>query len=233
MTQSKHHAATEDAGDSLGVSLNFGRWQMSTLANAIARIPGRLWCLARRIHRRLLMMLLRPLFASHGGDFWFDPAGEYTFGTISVGDHVSLGLGTTLSASRSRIVIGNRVMLAPDVVVRGGNHATSFVGRFMADITESEKKPEDDLGVVIEDDVWIGTRAVILHGVTVGRGAVVGAAALVTKSVPPYAVVGGVPARVLRFRWDVDTILRHESVLYPSGSRLQRTELEKWQRQAG
>jgi carbonic anhydrase/acetyltransferase-like protein (isoleucine patch superfamily) len=80
---------------------------------------------------------------------------------------------------------------------------------------------------VIEDDVWIGTRAIILHGVTVHRGAVVGAGAVVGRSVPPYAVVCGVPARVVRFRWDVDTILVHEAALYPPNARLTREALER------
>jgi len=54
--------------------------------------------------------------------------------------------------------------------------------------------------VTIEDDVWVGHGAAILKGVTIGTGAVVGAGAVVTKDVPPYAVVGGVPARILRYR---------------------------------
>lgn len=55
---------------------------------------------------------------------------------------------------------------------------------------------------VIEDDVWIGSNAVVLQGVTVHRGAVIGAGAIVTQDVPPYAIVVGVPARVIRFRFD-------------------------------
>ncbi|MEV7663036.1 DapH/DapD/GlmU-related protein [Paenarthrobacter sp. NPDC089316] len=56
--------------------------------------------------------------------------------------------------------------------------------------------------VVIEDDVWIGARAIILPGVRVGRGSVVAAAAVVTKSVPPFSVVAGNPARVVKSRAD-------------------------------
>lgn len=58
----------------------------------------------------------------------------------------------------------------------------------------------------VGNDVWIGLRAIVLGGVTVGDGAIIGASALVTKDVPPYAVVGGVPARILRYRFDETTI---------------------------
>lgn len=175
------------------------------------------------------MAVYRPLFAAHGRNFWFDPTGDYTFSNISVGNDVSLGLRPTLIAAVSKIVIGNKVMFGPEVVIRGGNHTTTFVGRFMCDVTEAEKRPEDDQGVIIQDDVWVGTRAIILHGVIIGRGAIVAAGAVVTKRVPPYAIVGGVPARVIGFRWDVETILRHEEILYPAEKRLSRAELRRWQ----
>lgn len=188
--------------------------------------------LAEGAKRRLLRALYRPLFGSYGKNFRFDPAGDYTYGTIHVGDDVHLGMRPTLNASRSSIRIGNKVMFGPEVTIRGGNHRTDLVGRFMFDITDAEKRREDDRGVVIEDDVWIGTRAVIVHGVTIGRGAVVGAGAVVTRSVPPYAVVAGVPAKVVRFRWDVETILRHESLVYAEPQRLARAELESWQHES-
>jgi maltose O-acetyltransferase len=54
--------------------------------------------------------------------------------------------------------------------------------------------------ITIEKDVWIGAQAVILPGVTVGEGAVVGAGAVVTKDVPPFAIIGGAPARIIRMR---------------------------------
>jgi acetyltransferase-like isoleucine patch superfamily enzyme len=175
---------------------------------------------AERFKRRFLMALYRPLFGSYGREFWFDPAGDYSFGNIFVGDNVFLGRRPFLSATRAKIVIGNKVMFGPEVSIQGGNHRTSLPGRFMADVKDDEKLPENDLGVVIEDDVWIGTRAILLHGVTVGRGAIVGAGAVVTKSVPPYAIVGGVPARVLKWRWSLEEILAHETRLYPVEQRL-------------
>lgn len=157
----------------------------------------------------------------------FDPDGMYSYGTIHVGDDVSLE--GCLMATRSQIKIGSKVMFGPEVIIRGGNHTTSYVGRFMMDVRDNEKRAEDDLGVVIEDDVWLGARAIILHGVTIGRGSVIAAGAVVTKSIPPYAIAGGVPARVIKFRWDVDTILRHEEALYLPEKRKTREELSRAQ----
>ncbi len=171
------------------------------------------------------MYLLMPLFASHGVRFSFDPDGVYSFSTISVGNHVSLGARPTLVATRSRISIGNYVMFGPEVAIRGGNHRTDLIGRFMTTVRDHEKRAEDDLGVVIEDDVWVGTRAVILHGVTVGRGSIVAAGAIVTKDVPRYSIVAGVPAQVIKYRWSADAIAEHERDLYLRGDMTPSSDL--------
>jgi maltose O-acetyltransferase len=167
-----------------------------------------------------MMCLLLPLFREHGSNIWFDPDGIYSFENIILGSDVSLGLCPTLMAALSIIRIGNKVMFGPYVTIIGGGHNTAEIGRFMFDV--KEKRLGDDRGVIIEDDVWVGTRAVILRGVIVivGRGAVVAAGSVVTKSVPPYAVVAGCPARVIKYRWDIDTIVRHEEILYEFGDRM-------------
>lgn len=90
------------------------------------------------------------------------------------------------------------------------------------------KRSQDDQLVVIEDDVWVGTRATILKGVRIGHGSIVVAGAIVVRSVPPYSIVGGVPARVLKWRWSVDEIVRHEALLYPPNQRLSRPILEEF-----
>lgn len=175
------------------------------------------------IIKRPLIWLLRPLFQKHGKRFKFDPFGYYTYSSIRVGDDVSLGFRPILLAAKSQIVIGNKVMFGPQVVIIGGGHNTTVVGRFMFDV--HEKRPSDDLGVVIEDDVWVGARAVILRGVKVGRGSIVGAGAIVKDDVPPYSVVAGNPAKVVKYRWNMETIQRHEEQLYDPGSRLNASEL--------
>jgi acetyltransferase-like isoleucine patch superfamily enzyme len=189
---------------------------------------GKLFLFGSRAFRRLRMHLYRGLFRGHGANFWFDPAGTYSFRNITVGHDVNLGLKPIIYAEMSEVVIGNKVMFGPEVVVVGGGHNVHVVGNFMVDV--KEKTGNEDLGVVIGDDVWVGARALILRGVDVGRGSIVGAGAIVTKSVPPYAVVAGSPAHVVGFRFDVEAILRHESLLYPAGDRLARADLEQFQR---
>lgn len=76
-----------------------------------------------------------------------------------------------------------------------------------------EKLPENDAPVVIEDDVWCGANVTILKGVTIGRGSVVAAGAVVTRSCPPYSIIGGVPAKVLKMRFTAEEIEEHERLL--------------------
>ena len=60
--------------------------------------------------------------------------------------------------------------------------------------------------IIVEDDVWIGIHAIILSGVHIGRGAIIAAGAVVTNDIPPYAIVGGVPAKLIKYRFDHDLI---------------------------
>ena len=83
-----------------------------------------------------------------------------------------------------------------------------------------------DHDVIIEKDVWIGSNVTILEGVTIGRGCTIAAGAVVNKSTPPYSIVGGVPAKVLKYYWTIDQIMEHERQLYPKSERYSREDLE-------
>jgi acetyltransferase-like isoleucine patch superfamily enzyme len=187
-------------------------------------IIASLYLRATKVYRRFLIYLLRSLFRSHGRNFIFDPYGYYSYKKISVGDDVFIGIGAIFSATESSITIGNKVMFGPNVTIMGGDHNTSVVGRFMYDI--HEKMPDNDLPVIIEDDVWIGTGVIILKGVRIGRGSIIAAGALVIQDVPPYSIAGGVPAKRLKIRWTCEEIMKHEALIYPPEKRLARKFIE-------
>lgn len=190
-------------------------------------ICGLVLCYFKKLLSICKRLCLKGLFKKYGNNFRFSPDGIYSFSRIEVGDYVNLGYKPMMLASRSDIRIGNHVMFGPEVAIIGGNHRYDIIGKFMDQIRESEKRPEDDKGVVIEDDVWIGARAIILNGVRIGRGAIIGAGTVVTKDVPPYSIFVGNPGRVIKFRWDVDQIINHEKMLYPAEKRLDRSLLEE------
>ena len=132
---------------------------------------------------------------------------------IQVGNNVSFGSDMRVLTTRAKLKIGNFVMFAPGVMIVTGDHRTDIIGKYMHQVTDADKRPEDDKDVVIEDDVWVGANATILKGVTIGRGSVVASGAVVTKSCPPYSVVAGVPARVIKCRFTPEQIAQHEKAL--------------------
>ena len=81
--------------------------------------------------------------------------------------------------------------------------------------------------IVIEEDTWIGSNVTIMGNITVGRGSLVGACSLVTKSIPPYAIVIGSPAKIIAVKFSIDQILVHEQLLYSESERFKRDYLEK------
>jgi maltose O-acetyltransferase len=119
-------------------------------------------------------------------------ANFYTGWEIEVGDYSSLGIDCMIPYN---LKVGRDVMMGPDVIIVGENHRFADRDRPMRVQGYEEYPP-----VRIEDDVWIGARAIILPGLTIGKGSIIGAGAVITKDVPPYAICGGNPARVIRFR---------------------------------
>ncbi len=111
---------------------------------------------------------------------------------MEIGDNSGVGINSLM---HGKVVIGKDVMMGPEVIVYTRNHSIGRIDIPMREQGFAEEKP-----VYIGDDVWIGGRVIILPGVHVGKGAVLGAGAIVTKNVPEYAVVGGNPARVLYMR---------------------------------
>jgi acetyltransferase-like isoleucine patch superfamily enzyme len=111
---------------------------------------------------------------------------------VIVGEYTFLGRGVEIDAA-AQVTVGSHVLIAPGVFITDHNHNLERG-------TLIREQGWRSSPVVIGDDVWIGARAIVLPGVTVGTGAVVGAASVVRENVSPGAIVAGVPARVLRDR---------------------------------
>lgn len=135
------------------------------------------------------------------GKILFDKCGSYVniekgadFGTgkgISIGDFSGIGINCQV---RGPLTIGKDVMMGPDVLILTHTHNHENVNIPMR-LQKGYIK-----GVIIGDDVWIGTRVIILPGVHIGNGVIIGAGAVVTKDIPDYAIVGGVPAKIIKYR---------------------------------
>lgn len=132
---------------------------------------------------------------------------------VSIGDSTYLGDNVFFNCLLANVIIGSFVIVADDVLFITGNHRFDIVGKRICEISNEEKKPEDDKNIIIQDDVWIGSRSIILKGVTIGEGAIVGAGSVVTKDVPPYTIVAGNPARPIKKRFDDADILKHKEIL--------------------
>jgi maltose O-acetyltransferase len=122
-----------------------------------------------------------------------------SFGTgknIEIGDNSDIGINAYIAGIDlgGELIIGSNVMMAPDVVILTAKHNCDNTS---IPINSQGISPSK---VIIGDDVWIGIRSVILPGVKIGKGSIIGAGSIVTKDVPAFCIVGGVPAKILKYR---------------------------------
>lgn len=132
--------------------------------------------------------------------------------TVSLGDFSYVGVNTSVAHTK----VGKFCCIAPDCKIGLGKHPSStfvsinpifFSTLKQAQITFANKNYFEEFeNIEIENDVWIGANAIVMDGVTISNGAIVGAGSVVTKDVPPYAIVGGVPARIIKYRFNEEQI---------------------------
>lgn len=144
---------------------------------------------------------------------------------VFIYEKVGIGPYAYLSTPNAKIIIKGNCAIADHLTIHTGNHVRRL-GKYVTDINEDNKPQGYDKNVIIEKDVWIGSNVTILADVTIGRGATIAAGAVVNKNVPPYSIVGGIPAKVIKFNWTIDQIIEHEARLYPEAERMSREELE-------
>ena len=132
--------------------------------------------------------------------------GKWSYGPIDVRSDVK----------GRKLVIGSFCSIGDQVTfLLGRDHPTDHISTFpFRNKIAGEYEAVSKGDIIVEDDVWIGFRSTILSGVTIGRGAIIAAGAVVANNVPPYAIVGGVPARVIKYRFDEKTIQELETIDY-------------------
>lgn len=163
-----------------------------------------------RINKDIIAIQFRSKWRNknkHNGTYAIKP---FDIDCVSIGNATYGGLYVQNDVKSARLTIGSYCSIGDNVCfLLGKEHATNlistypFIKRLIDDKTiESKSKGY----IIIDDDVWIGYRAMVLSGVHIGQGAVVAAGTVVTKDVPPYAIVGGVPAKVIKYRFSPEVI---------------------------
>ncbi len=159
------------------------------------RLPNSYIPIFGSLSKKLRVFFCSKLFAYMGKEtnicsrIYFGDGRNIKLGSYS-------GIGKNFKCQNVILEIGEYVMMGEEVTILGGGHNTSSLEIPMG---RQGDKPKSNLTIC--DDVWIGTRVMILGNVSrIGKGAIIGAGSVVTKSVPDYAVVGGNPAKIIRFR---------------------------------
>ena len=143
--------------------------------------------------QKIRLAIARYVFDYCGKNVNIEKGADFGTGSgIRIGDNSGLGVNCSV---RGPLEIGENVMMGPDVIIMTSSH--NVESTFLP-MNQQGSLPKQK--VLIGDDVWIGTRVIILPGVRVGTGSIIGAGAVVTKDVPDYAIVGGVPAKIIKFR---------------------------------
>ncbi|HEY3929183.1 MAG TPA: CatB-related O-acetyltransferase, partial [Candidatus Koribacter sp.] len=158
--------------------------------------------------RNFILFRVKYRWVKFGKDVHVQSSAKFfaPHGITVLGDHVGIGRWCDFSCD---IYIGSHVLIAGGCAFLSRDaHSVDCPG-----VTIFDSPRGDTQALVIEDDVWIGYGAIVLSGVRIGRGSIIAAGAVVTSNVPPYSIVAGVPAKVLRARFTPSQIEEHERKL--------------------
>jgi maltose O-acetyltransferase len=143
--------------------------------------------------RKIRRFICSRIFMKCGKDINVEKGANFGDGTeIEIGCNSGIGVNCML---QGQVKIGNDVMMGPEVLIFTQNHQFNRI-----DIPMNKQGHMPSEPVVIGNDVWIGQRCIILPGVTIGNGTILAAGAVVTKDVPDWAIVGGNPGKIIRYR---------------------------------
>lgn len=128
-------------------------------------------------------------------------------------------------SNKGKLIVKKYAAIGAGCIIIPGDHVpTVGVPQYLAGHLHIN---DVDGEIVVGEDAWVGAGTILLSHCKIGRGSVVAAGAVVSKEVPPYAIVAGIPAKVIATRFSIEQILEHESILYPPEERMTKEELEQ------
>lgn len=138
------------------------------------------------------------------------PINDFNFKNVIVGFSTYGELNILDFGGNNRLIIKNYVSIAQNVTfVLNAEHFTNHISTFPFKVKNLKMELSESFGkgnIIVDDDVWIGYGATIMSGVKIGQGAIIAAGSVITKDVPPYAIVGGIPAKIIRYRFENNLI---------------------------
>lgn len=172
--------------------------------------------------RNIILFRIKYPWIKHGSNIHcqFNSTFWSAHKEIILGDYVGIGSRCSFQCDTN---IGSKVMIADSVAfLNSDDHNYNIIGKTMRDSGRGDKYK-----IIIDDDVWIGHGAIILSPAKIGRGAIIAAGSVVTKDVPSYSIVGGCPAKLIKWRFTKEEIVEHERSLIENNelSEEKRTKL--------
>ena len=156
------------------------------------------------------------------------PENIFDISKVEIGVETYGRLNIVNFGDKHHLKIGSYVSMADGITfILDAEHLTSHISTYPFKVNITKEETSEAIGkgdIIVEDDVWIGYGATIMSGVRIGQGAVIAAGAVVTKDIPPYAIVGGVPAKVIKYRFESELIKELLNVDY---SKLTKKEIQQ------
>lgn len=182
---------------------------------------------------KMTLSRIRTMLYFIKADYWIPLVAKYgSFGnnsyiwvpsTLDNPTNIFLGDNVRIKPHNKMLAVGNgRIIIKDNVDIAVGFTAVSSNHRQLPGTIRNGKNDDNEYrDIIIEEDVWIGANVTLLAGAHIGRGAIIGAGAVVRgQKIPPYAVVIGNPAKVIRFKFSLEEIVEHEKQIYEEQDRI-------------